>query len=539
MHQHNGDAGSLSMNSDGETLSNLNSLFEHLASRDDLPEDVRTRLTEVWESHQQTQHLLAEARSDIALLSDRVLEQERREKKLETQLLYNRKSGLPNHYVLDNDLTGIIREAVVAARPRTIAVMIVALDEAYEMAHKALDRQYTDWIIYECAGRIQGILPANARLYHTRDNEFVLLLIGVDPLINLSDYAERIRDTLGDTFKFPEYTVRIGCLIGSSVFPRDGANKTQVLRSADIALNTAKNAQKPYLEFRPNMQSQAIEKMELQDAIIRALEEQSIAEISRQFSLFFQPYFELNMGDANDLYSRLIGAEALIRWQHPSRGLVDPSRFIPVAEESGLIVPIGSWTLFRAAELLAQWGDAGLAELTVSVNLSPRQFKDPHLVQNVETALRRSMVASERFRLEITEGSVMDDLDEGLRKLHGISQLGVRIVIDDFGTGYSSLNYLRRLPIQGIKLDKSFIDEVLTSSHTQGIIRAVLHMAQDMGIEVVAEGVESYAQAHYLASIDCPVVQGYFFGKPVPSDSFKRFAEMNSGRTVAHSEEKR
>ncbi len=527
------------MNDNAETLPHLNTVFEAIASRDDLSSDLRKSLVELWGAHKETQHLLVQARSDIALLSDRVLEKERREKKLESQLLYNRKSGLPNHFVLDNDLTGIIREAVVAAHPRTIAVMIVALDEAYEMAHKALDRQYTDWIIYECAGRLQDILPANARLYHTRDNEFVLLLVGVDPLINLSAYAERVRETLGDNFKFPEYTVRIGCLIGSAVFPRDGANKTQVLRSADIALNTAKHLQKSYLEFRPNMQSQAIEKMELQDAIIRALEEQSIAEISRQFSLFFQPYFAVSRGEAGGLCSRLIGAEALIRWEHPTRGLVDPCRFIPVAEESGLIIPIGSWTLFRAAEHLSEWAELGLNELSVSVNLSPRQFKDPNLVENVTKALGRSKASPTRFRLEITEGSVMDDLDQGLRKLHKISQLGVEIVIDDFGTGYSSLNYLRRLPIQGIKLDKSFIDEVLTSSHTQGIIRAVLHMAEDMGIEVVAEGVESFSQADYLASIACPVVQGYYFGKPLQADSFKRFAEKNYGSTVAHSEKNR
>jgi len=516
-----------------------NTVHEDIPGLDTLPDDVRKRVSELWNSNQETQDLLRRARADIALLSDRVLEQERREKKLENQLLYNRKSGLPNHFVLDNDLTAIIREAIPATHPRNISVIIVALDQAYEMAHQALDRQYTDWIIYECAGRIQSIMPKNARLYHTRDNEFVLLLIGAEPIASLSSYAERVQDALGDTFKFPEYTVRIGCLIGSAMFPRDGATKSQILRRADIALNTAKEQQKAYVEFRPTMQSQAIEKMELQDAIIRALEAQAIAEIGRQFSLFFQPYFAMSKLEGGALGSRLLGAEALIRWKHPTKGLVDPGRFIPVAEESGLIIPIGSWTLFRAAEHLSKWGELGLNGLTVSVNLSPRQFKDPNLVRNVQTALQRSKVSPERFRLEITEGSVMDDLDEGLRKLHKIAQSGMKIVIDDFGTGYSSLNYLRKLPIQGIKLDKSFIDEVLTSSYTQGIIRAVLHMAEDMGIEVVAEGVESQSQADYLASVGCPVVQGYYFGKPLQSDEFIQFAQGNFGSTVAHSGEKR
>lgn len=525
--------------SEDETQTHLSALVEKIAGREDLPDDLRTQIADMWSAHQETRDLLQRAHAELGTLSDRVRQQERREKKLESQLLYNRKSGLPNHFVLDNDLSGIIREAIAATHPRSIAVVIIALDQAYEMAHKALDRQYTDWIIYECAGRIQSIIPRNARLYHTRENEFVLLLVGIDSSVSLSGYAERVRSTLGDTFKFPEYTVRIGCLIGSALFPRDGSSKSQILRSADIALATAKVQQKAYIEFSPNMQSQAIEKMELQDAIIRALEEQAIAEIGRQFSLFFQPYFALSRLEGGSIGSRLLGAEALIRWKHPTKGLVDPGRFIPVAEESGLIIPIGSWTLFHAAEHLAQWAEKGLSELTVSVNLSPRQFKDPNLVQNVQTALRRSKVSPECFRLEITEGSVMDDLDEGLRKLHKIAQLGMKIVVDDFGTGYSSLNYLRKLPIQGIKLDKSFIDEVVTSSHTQGIIRAVLHMAEDMGIQVVAEGVETFSQADYLTSVGCPVVQGYYFGKPLQADEFMQFAEANCNCTVAHTGEKR
>jgi len=528
------DAASTASRSRESVLRNL----QGIEDRNDLPDDVHRQLSDARDSLQQAHHLLSEARSDIARLSDRVLEKERREKKLESQLLYNRKSGLPNHFVLDNDLSTVIQEAAFSSYPRNIAVMIVALDNAYEMAHKALDTQYTDWIIYECAERIRAIMPANARLYHTRDNEFVLVIVGVEPLADIAKYGEEIHEALGDKFKFPNYTVRIGCLIGSSVFPRDGTTKPQVLRGADIALNTAKTLHNGHVEFRPDMQSHAIEKMELQDAIIRALEEQAIAEISRQFSLFFQPYFAVSKLAGGALGSRLLGAEALIRWQHPTKGLVDPSRFIPVAEESGLIIPIGSWTLFRAAEHLAQWEELGIADLTVSVNLSPRQFKDPHLLRNVQTALGRSNVPPERFRLEITEGSVMDNPDEGLRKLQEISQLGVRIVIDDFGTGYSSLNYLRRLPVQGIKLDKSFIDEVLTSSHTQGIIRAVVHMAIDMGIEIVAEGVETHAQADYLACIGCPVVQGYYFGKPLPSEEFEKLAHANLGCTVEHSAQK-
>jgi len=201
--------------------------------------------------------------------------------------------------------------------------------------------------------------------------------------------------------------------------------------------------------------------------------------------------------------------------------MVSPGQFIPLAEETGLIVPIGYWALFNATRELQAWNGTGREPLFLSVNLSPRQFKDDYLISNIRRVIKRHQIDPGRLRLEVTENSVMDDPDDSIRKIRAIHELGIRISIDDFGTGYSSLNYLKRFPISTIKLDKSFIEDILINRNTQGIVRAILSMADSMGVDVVAEGIESYEQAHYLYEQGCACIQGFYFHRPMTIEAFR------------------
>jgi EAL domain-containing protein (putative c-di-GMP-specific phosphodiesterase class I) len=237
----------------------------------------------------------------------------------------------------------------------------------------------------------------------------------------------------------------------------------------------------------------------------------------------------LEMNDAS-VHHRVVGAESLMRWNHPTRGMIPPGRFIPVAEETGLIIPIGNWALFTASDQLHAWSQTSLNNIYVSVNLSPRQFRDEYLLSNIERALNRNEIDPALLKLEVTEGLVMEDPEDSISKLQAIQKMGITISIDDFGTGYSSLNYLKRLPIDLLKLDKTFIDDVLTNPQTQRIVRAVMSMASGMGMDVIAEGIEEHEQIEFLYEEGCSIIQGFYFGEPLSAYDFqKRLQERYNG----------
>ncbi len=505
------------------TLRELREVFR----RRDVPEDIKHRYITLRARQLQLEQQLDDTSSALDDLQEQIKARKRREQKLEKRLIYNEKTGLANHTVLDNDLHSFLNEANSSPTPRDIVVYIIALDQSFEDAKRSLEPSLTDWIIYETGERLKECLPANARLYHTRESEFVVVLVHNSSGDVMEYYADRFYEEVSRRYTLPKYTIAIGCYIGIACHPDHGSTKRSLLRNADIALSNSIRSRRVFTTYRPEMSAAVIEKIELQNSIIKAFEEQTIAEINRQFELHYQPLIELESCNGSGLQGKVVGAEALIRWHHPSHGLVAPDRFIPVAEESGLIVPIGTWALYTASDLLASWGrsvgeqrNRRFDQLFVSVNVSPRQFRDEYLLSNIERALSRAEVAADNLRLEITESSIMDDPEDSLYKIHRIREMGIEVSIDDFGTGYSSLSYLKRFPIRSIKLDRTFMGDLLTDKATMSIVRAICNMAAGLGIEVIVEGVEQYEQIRFLWELGCRRYQGYYFGRAVPQDLF-------------------
>lgn len=506
-----------------------------IRSRSDVPEDVKEHYLTLRQRLEQTESALQNTVTELRQLSHQIKIRERREKKLQHQLIYNQKTGLGNHNLLDRDLSQLIDDTRRNDSERSIFVVIVALDDRYDTVKKSVSPTVGEWIIYQTGERLRNVTPEHGRLYHTRDAEFVMLLMEHLQAAELEHLADRIAKEVGTQFQFPDFSVSLGCHIGIANFPEHGSTKNLVLRNADLAVSHAIKQHKRLTIYRPEMGEVVIEKMELQNSIIRALEQQAIQEINKQFLLYFQPVVEVDLSEGrelteNNLRYRVAGAESLIRWRHPTRGMVPPGRFIPVAEETGLIIPIGNWVLFTACDQLKAWSETSLHDLYISVNLSPRQFRDEYLLYNLERVLTRSEIPPELLKLEVTEGIVMQDLEDSVDKLKAISDMGVTISIDDFGTGYSSLKYLKRLPIDLLKLDRSFIDDVLVNKHTQGIVRAILAMADSMNIKVIAEGIESFEQLRFLLLEGCSQIQGFYFGEPLSAYDFqKRLQDRRDG----------
>jgi EAL domain-containing protein (putative c-di-GMP-specific phosphodiesterase class I) len=299
--------------------------------------------------------------------------------------------------------------------------------------------------------------------------------------------------------------ISIGIALGQP--PTDGADG--LLRNADLAMYMAKRNGKGRFEmFRPAMHEEAVRRLETAADLRRGIE-------GGQLEVFYQPIVNVHTGTA-------IGAEALVRWHHPTRGLVTPVDFIPAAESTGLIVPLGRWVLAEACRQAHAWRRSGLTDdaFYVSVNLSARQLQDPALLDDVADAIRSSGLPASAVVLEVTESAVMEDLDTALTRLNALKDLGLRLAIDDFGTGYSSLSYLRNLPVDVVKIDKSFVDRMTQDPEGAALVRSVIDLSSALGLTSIAEGVEQGDQLALLDKLGCDHVQGYLFAKPMPNDEF-------------------
>lgn len=496
---------------------------------EELPTEIGAGLVSLAERVTAQRNDLAQALQQLHELASEMQQKRDREAKLHHRLMYDAKTGLPNHNALETELPSVLERlrAKDDGRPAA-AVAIINVEDSFLHLRRALPKQVSEWLLYSTAERLQEAQKAGEALYHTREAEFVLFMLHAaeeDVEGRISD----IVDAVGGTFKFPDYTVNLQVRCGLATFPTDGLDRHNLMRKADIALSVARNRRAGYVRFDDSMEKNLIEKMDLQNHIIRALERQAIEEIDKQFELQLQPIVTVSVADDGGCAYRLEGGEALIRWNHPKHGRVQPSRFIPVAEESGLIIPIGNWVLFHAAEILSRWTEPPLDKLTLSVNVSPRQFRDEYLLENLERIVRKNDLAPWRLRLEITESTVMEQPDEAISKLAAISDLGILIAIDDFGTGYSSLSFLRQFGFQNLKLDKAFIDDFLTNKSSRRIVTAIVEMASAIGVSVIAEGVEKDVQAISLASSGVHHMQGFIFGAPVNLDEFEEQAGQFKG----------
>ncbi|WP_144006761.1 bifunctional diguanylate cyclase/phosphodiesterase, partial [Pelomonas sp. KK5] len=404
-------------------------------------------------------------------------------------------------------LAGRVEAAVAGAlrEGRSFALMNVDLDR-FKQINDTLGRGCGDRVLQDVAGRLQRCLGDSDVLARLGGDEYALLIDAVDAR-GAEAMALRVQGELALPFTFEALDFTVTCSIGIALFPRDGGNADELLSAAEQAMHWVKESGRSAWRFhQPRRDVDLMARMRLDHDMRQALR-------AGQFELHYQP--QVSLGDG-----QVIGAEALIRWRDPVRGEIPPGQFIPVAEESGFIAPIGDWVLQKAVEQAARWWRAG-RRMPVSVNVSALQFQQPRFVEFVDRTLAAARLPPELLELELTESILVRDADEALRRLERLSALGVGMSIDDFGTGYSSLAYLKRFPIQRLKIDRSFVRGLPGDASDAGIVNAIVQMGNALNLNVIAEGVETEAQRDFLARCGCDEFQGFLFARALDAAAFE------------------
>jgi diguanylate cyclase (GGDEF)-like protein/PAS domain S-box-containing protein len=416
-------------------------------------------------------------------------------------------TGLPNRALFAQ----LLAQAVLnAERSRTqFALLFLDLDN-FKAINESLGHTLGDRLLIEVSKRLLGLLPDNSEIARIGGDEFYIIVDHAAGLSGIDLVAQRMIDALGEPFPIDDNMIYIGASIGIALYPNDGRDAAHLQSSADAALHQAKAQGRGILRFfSPEMTSRSRARLALEADLRRALDQQELR-------LHYQPQIDLSSG-------KIVGVEALVRWLHPERGLIPPDDFIPLAEESGLVVLLGDWVLHAACQQIRSWTDAGLAPRQTAVNVSAVQLNRGQLLNSVRDALQVSGIAPEQLELEITESFVLADRDQSFKTLSELKALGVRLSIDDFGTGYSSLAYLQQLEVHKLKIDLSFVRDVTTNSGNASIVKAVIALGHSLGLEVIAEGVEEEVQARYLHSLQCDVIQGYLISRPLPAEDMTHF----------------
>jgi diguanylate cyclase (GGDEF)-like protein/PAS domain S-box-containing protein len=394
--------------------------------------------------------------------------------------------------------------ASVQVHKRGCALLMIDLDH-FKMINDSLGHTVGDHLLKAVAGRLKGMFGSGITLARWGGDEFAVLAECCPQMIQAAALAQRIIDGLKTPFAIDGHQLYINTSIGISLFPNDALSAEQLLRNADSALFKAKNAgRNDYALYTEELTAHAQKRVEIAFELRRALDRQELR-------VHYQPVHELKSG-------RLTGVETLVRWEHPQRGLVSPAEFIPVAERTGLIAEIDAWVMHQACQQMCQWQQAGVGLSFIAVNVSSRLFARRELYQQVAQALRDSGLDPAYLELEVTESAVMDDPELALEQMHRLRELGVRLAIDDFGTGHSSLLRLKRLPVQKLKIDQGFVAGLPWDENDAAIARVVIALAQNLGMQVHAEGIELAEQAGFLLEHGCDLGQGYWFGRPVPPD---------------------
>ena len=433
-----------------------------------------------------------------------VTEHKRAEAIIRHQASFDALTSLPNRSLFLDRLAQTIEES--RRRSHMFSVMFIDLD-GFKWINDTLGHRVGDQLLGEVARRLQGCLRTTDTVARLGGDEFAVLLCDLSDASDVELVAEKIRQRLTTPYFLGPREEFISCSVGITVFPLDGEDTETLLRNADIALFRAQEAgRNGYALFHPEMNARAKWRKELERHLHTAVEQ-------NQLVVFYQPIVDA-------VRRCVVGAEALLRWNHPEFGLLTPDRFIGVAEDTGLIVPIGEWVLRHVCAQGRAWMQTGLPALSMSVNVSPLQCRRDDFADTVRRALADSGLPPELLVIEITEGLMLKDADKAVAHLNALRELGVRIAVDDFGTGYSSLSYLKRLPVDSLKIDRSFIRDLTTDADGAVLVDAIIAMASSFRMQVVGEGVETERQLEFLRARGCQCVQGYLFGKPMPMEDF-------------------
>ena len=433
------------------------------------------------------------------------------QQQLEKLAMHDVLTGLLNRFAFQQLSQLMLHTA--ARRKEKVAMLFMDLDKFKEV-NDTLGHDIGDELLKEVAHRLCASVRECDIVARLGGDEFVVVLTGVEGKNAVGVVAEKIVANMRLPYLLGGKKINSGVSIGIAISPEDGSSLEELRVHADLAMYYAKEkGEGGYQFFTSEMNESNLNRLALKQDLQDALERD-------EFVLHYQPQIDVLSG-------RVCGVEALVRWQHPVKGFLTPLSFIAAAEENGLILPLGDWVLSAACRQLRQWLDEGVSGLRMSVNVSPRQFEAEAFLSKVRAALAQHVLPPELLELEITEGVMFKNPTKAIEQMHHLRAIGVHLSIDDFGTGYSSLSYLRELPVTRLKLDKSLIQGITTDRGTLAICKATIRLSADLGLDVVAEGVETSDQLLVLKRIRCPVIQGYYFSKPLPSDSLTRFVIQN------------
>jgi len=413
-------------------------------------------------------------------------------------------TGLPNRLLL-NDRVG---QAIALAQRNQDKVAVIFMDiDGFKHINDSLGHPTGDKLLQCVANRLQDCVRAPDTVSRQGGDEFIVLLQGVKKPEDAAIAAERLLKSLAKGFSIGQQNLHITSSIGVSLYPDDGPDAETLIKNADTAMYQAKaNGRQGVQFFKPEMNVRAVERQSIEEDLRRALERQ-------EFTLHYQPKINLATGT-------ITGAEGLLRWSHPTRGSISPSQFIPIAEDSGLILPIGAWVLREACAQSQAWVAEGLPIVSMAVNVSAVEFRNQNFLDNLSATLSETGMDPRSLELEITEGVLMKNAELGASILQSLREKGVRVAIDDFGTGYSSLSYLRKFPLDALKIDQSFVRQIADSPDEATIVTAIISMGRSLHLRVIAEGVETAEDLAFLQDRECDEAQGYYFSRPIPADQF-------------------
>jgi len=450
--------------------------------------------------------------------SNEITERKSAEERIEQLAYYDELTDLANRRLL---LDRLNHEILVASRHETFGALLYLDLDRFKNLNDALGHPVGDELLRQVAKRLRQLVRSEDTVSRLGGDEFVIMLPVRNSTISkatieASSVADKAKERLSEVFDLHGYKYHLNTSIGIVVFPEAGETSDDILKHADSALYQAKEEGRNTSRFyHPAMQESADERLQLEKDIRYALENDELV-------LDYQPQVGLD--------GSIAGAEALLRWHHPLRGIITPNQFIPLAEETGLILDIGNWVLNAATRQLSEWHKMGVCpeSKSLAINVSPRQFHQANFVEYILEIIEDAEVPTGCIELEITESMLMDSMGDVVDKLSQLRKNGIRIAIDDFGTGYSSLSYLKSLPLDKLKIDQSFVQDVTTDGNDAAIVDTIISMSRHLGLKVIAEGVESRGQLDFLKSKGCEIFQGYYFSKAVSQEKMLQILINNS-----------
>jgi diguanylate cyclase (GGDEF)-like protein/PAS domain S-box-containing protein len=450
-----------------------------------------------------TMPILYEGRLARQIVGRDITQRKKAEKTIQNMAFYDALTGLPNRNKFRQELN------VLLSNPNNQMLAVLFLDlDRFKIINDTKGHTVGDLLLKQVANRLVLAVQKDGMVSRHGGDEFIILLKDMDKM-QVSDMSKRILTEFSKPLELNNQEFYVTPSIGISLYPSDGSDEETLIKLADIAMYVAKERGKNNFQFYSSqLNGLSSRKMELENGLRKALEQ-------NQLLLYYQPQVEIASGE-------IVGVEALIRWKHPEYGFVTPTEFIPLAEETGLIVPLGKWILQQACKQNKAWQDAGLIKVPVAVNISVRQLQDDDFVNAVDVILQDTGLDSKYLELEITE-SIMYNIERSTVILNELKKLGVKISIDDFGTGYSSLSYLKHLPIDKIKIDKSFVDDIINHANQGAIVKTIIDMGHNLNYTVIAEGIETDVQVSFLKKHACKIGQGYFYSRPLPAEEISEF----------------